>query len=128
SRSPSESAPNDAGREASQIRPYRGRRAGRLIRESRMRGRGQRPPPPPPPPPPPENPPPPEPELLPGGVDADAIDAVRPAPTAFAMPPRLPERPPWYHAMRAVASAAAAAPTAAVNLSVQASSTSRATA
>src|SRR5690606_40998368 len=90
--------------------------------------RRYRPPPPPPPPPPPENPPPPPPEELPGGVDEDAICALR------ALPIELVKRPmsllplPWYHAMPAVAAAAAAVPTAAVNLPVQAFSTPSATA
>src|SRR5687768_9177244 len=88
-----------------------------------------RPPPPPPPPPPPEEPPPPPPELLPGGVTAEEICELRLEPIDLLKSPRLVIGPcPLYHAMRDAASAAAAAPTAAVNFSVQASSTSSATA
>jgi hypothetical protein len=45
-------------------------------------GANYRPPPPPPPPPLPDDPTPPDPELLPGGVDADAMDDVKLEPMA----------------------------------------------
>src|SRR4249919_3400091 len=92
-------------------------------RESR-----QRPPPPPPPPPPPDEPPPPEPEELPGGVDAEAICELRLLPIALVRLDRLSLPTPRYQTMPALAVAAAAAPTASVNLCVHASSTSSATA
>src|SRR5690606_26798743 len=88
-----------------------------------------RPPPPPPPPPPPDEPPPPEPELLPGGLDADEIVELKLDPTALLMSPRSETEPwPWYQLIPAAAAAAAAAPAATVNFFVQASSTSSATA
>src|SRR5690606_42143194 len=88
----------------------------------------QRPPPPPPPPPPPENPPPPPPELLPGGVAEEAIWLLRLLPMLLAKLPMSVIAPPWYQVMAEALAAAAAAPTARVNLPVQASSTSSATA
>src|SRR5690606_30517745 len=88
-----------------------------------------RPPPPPPPPPPPDEPPPPEPELLPGGLEAEDAEELRLEPTALLKSPRFEIGAfPWYQLMPAAAAVAAAAPTASVNFFVQASSTSSATA
>src|SRR5690606_35436665 len=103
--------------------------ATRTSRTGRAGQVAQRPPPPPPPPPPPAKPPPPMPELLPGGVDADAIcdPSVRPT-ERVNWPMSRTGALPWYQPMAAVAAAAADAPTAAVKRRVQASSTPSATA
>src|SRR5690606_35783358 len=106
----------------------RARGATRTSRRGRACADAQRPPPPPPPPPPPEKPPPPLPELLPGGVDDEAICELSALPMEPVNPATSAVPLPWYQAMPAVAAVAAAVPTAAVNFAVQAFSTSSATA
>src|SRR5690606_16701294 len=113
---------------AAAARPGTAPVATRTSRTGRDAAAPQRPPPPPPPPPPPEKPPPPAPELLPGGEAELAMRALSALPIELVKPPMSAAPLPWYQAIPAVAAAAAAEPTARVNFSVQAFSTSSATA
>ena len=84
-----------------------------LAGTGRRFNRSYLPPPPPPPPPPPDDPPPPEPELDPGGDDAEDIVELRLDPIEREKSPRFEIGPrPLYHGIVFAASAAAAAPAA----------------